>query len=124
MGGVTVKKFLAAGLFMAASFNAFAQQFPGALIAAFYMQEMSIPKGWTLSYKGEENKIQVFTMSRDLDTYPQTAILQPIDQMRRLMCGDDTLKDMMRRGVKVRVNTRDKIGGKVKTANGPILSSC
>jgi len=88
------------------------------------MQEMSIPKGWTLSYKGEENKIQVFTMSRDLDTYPQTAILQPIDQMRRLMCGDDTLKDMMRRGVKVRVNTRDKIGGKVKTANGPILSSC
>lgn len=119
-----MKKFLAAGLFMAASFNAFAQQFPGAIISEFYMQEMSIPKGWTLSYKGEENKVQVFTMSRDLDAYPQTAILQPIDQMRRLMCGDDTLKDMIKKGVKVRVNTRDKIGGKVKTANGPILSSC
>ncbi|NYT66837.1 hypothetical protein H0A58_12795 [Alcaligenaceae bacterium] len=119
-----MKKILAAGLFTAVSFTAFAQQFPGAIIAEFYMEAMSVPKGWELSYKGEENKIQVFTMNRDLDTYPQTAMLQPIDQMRRVMCGDDTLKDMVNQGVKVKVNTRDKVGGKVKSTNGPILSSC
>lgn len=119
-----MKKLLVAGFFISASFNAFAQSFPGEIIAEFYMQEMSVPKGWTLSYKGEENKTQVFTMNRDLDTYPQTAMLQPIDQMRRLMCGDEDLKSMINGGVKVKVNARDKIDGKVKTTNGPILSSC
>ncbi len=119
-----MKKYLAAGLLATASVTAFAQQFPGPLIALFYMENMSIPKGWELSYKGEENKVQVFTMSRDLDTYPQTAMLQPIDQMRRVMCGDDTLKDMMKKGVKVRADARDKVDGKIKTTKGPVLSSC
>lgn len=119
-----MKKYLAAGLLSAASFSALAQQFPGEVIAEFYMEAMSVPKGWKLSYKGAENKTQVFTMHRDLDAYPQTAMLQPIDQMRRVMCGDDTLKSMMNKGLKVRVDARDKVDGKVKSAKGPVLSSC
>lgn len=119
-----MKKYLAAGALAMASFTAFAQQFPGPIIAEFYMETMSVPKGWELSYKGVENKVQVFTMNRDLDAYPQTAMLQPVDQMRRVMCGDDSLKDMIKSGVKVRVDSRDKENGKVKTTKGPILSSC
>lgn len=119
-----MKKYLVACLLAAASSTASAEQFPGPLIAAFYMETMSTPKGWELSYKGQENKVQVFTMRRDLDAHPQTAFMTPIDQMRRLMCGDDELKDMMKKGLKVRVDAKDKKDGKVKTVKGPVLSSC
>lgn len=63
-------------------------------------------------------------MKRDLDTYTQTAIMSPIDQMRRLMCGDDSLKQMIKQGVKVRADAKDKRNGKVTTTKGPVLSSC
>ncbi|MFV9472823.1 hypothetical protein ACM5Q9_00160 [Advenella sp. RU8] len=119
-----MKKYLVACLLAAATTPAFAETFSGPLIAAFYMETMSTPKGWELSYKGKEGPVQVFTMRRDLDAYPQTAIMSPIDQMRRVMCGDDTLKDMMKNGLKVRVDAKDKKDGKVKTVKGPILSSC
>lgn len=119
-----MKKYLVACLLAATSATAFAETFSGPLIAAFYMETMSTPKGWELSYKGKEGPVQVFTMRRDLDTYPQTAIMSPIDQMRRVMCGDDTLKDMMKNGLKVRVDAKDKKDGKIKTVKGPILSSC
>lgn len=119
-----MKKYLIACLLAAASTTASAEEFHGPLIAAFYMETMSTPKGWELSYKGREGNVQVFTMKRDLDAHPQTAIMSPIDQMRRVMCGDDSLKEMMKNGVKVRVDARDKKDGKVKTVKGPILSSC
>ncbi len=119
-----MKKYLIAGLLAVASTTASAEPFPGPLIAAFYMETMSIPKGWELSYKGKEGGTQVFTMRRDLDTYPDTAFLQPIDQMRRVMCGDDALKDMVKKGVKIRVDAKDKENGKVKQVKGPVLSSC
>jgi len=101
-----------------------AQEFPGRIIADFYMSEFSIPKGWTLSYKGNENGIEVFIMDRDLDAHPQTGFLSPIEQMRRLMCGDDTLKAMVNRGVVIRVDARDKRDGKVTTTTGPKLTRC
>lgn len=119
-----MKRHLVACLLAATTTTAFAETFSGPLIAAFYMETMSTPKGWELSYKGKEGPVQVFTMRRDLDTYPQTAIMSPIDQMRRVMCGDDTLKDMMKNGLKVRVDAKDKKDGKIKTVKGPILSSC
>lgn len=119
-----MKKILVACLLAAASTTAAAQKFPGPLIAAFYMETMSIPKGWELSYKGKEDTTEVFITKRDLDTYPDTAFLQPIDQMRRVMCGDDSLKDMMRKGTKVRADARDIKNGKVKVVKGPVLSSC
>lgn len=119
-----MKKYLVACLLAAASTTAFAEAFPGPIIAEFYMQTMSTPKGWKLSYKGAENKVQVFTMDRNLDAHPQTAMLQPIDQMRRVMCGDESLREMVDRGVKVRVDARDKVDGKVKVVKGPVLSSC
>jgi len=120
----TMKKFLIAGILSVGCSLANAQQFPGEIIAAYYMQTMSTPKGWNLEYKGKENNVQVFTMTRDLDSFPQTAMLQPIDQMKRLMCGDDTLKKMVNGGVKVRVDSRDKQDGKYKVTKGPVLSSC
>ena len=119
-----MKRYLVACLLAATTTTAFAETFSGPLIAAFYMETMSTPKGWELSYKGKEGPVQVFTMRRDLDAYPQTAIMSPIDQMRRVMCGDDTLKDMMKNGLKVRVDAKDKKDGKIKTVKGPILSSC
>lgn len=119
-----MKKYAVACLLAVASSTTFAANFPGPLIATYYMEAMSIPKGWALSYKGQEGKVQVFTMRRDLDAHPQTAIMAPIDQMRRLMCGDDELKSMIKNGVKVRVDAQDKKNGKVKTVKGPVLSSC
>ncbi|MDY0272438.1 MAG: hypothetical protein RBR37_07990 [Advenella sp.] len=119
-----MKKYLVACLLAVASTTASADVFPGPLIATFYMEAMSTPKGWELSYKGKEGGNEVFIMRRDLDKHPQTAILKPIDQMRRLMCGDAALKAMVKNGVKVRVDARDKVDGKVKLVKGPVLSSC
>ncbi|WP_169294798.1 hypothetical protein [Advenella sp. EE-W14] len=119
-----MKKYLIAGLLTVSTTTVFAETFSGPLIAAFYMETMSTPKGWELSYKGKEGPVQVFTMRRDLDAYPQTAIMSPLDQMQRLMCGDDSLKNMMKNGLKVRVDAKDKVDGKIKTSKGPILSSC
>ena len=116
---------LAFGVALAlAAVPAVAQSFPGPLIAKFYMQEFTIPKGFELSYKGVENGAQVFIMDRDLDTYPQTVNAAPINQMRRLMCGDDNLKVMVDGGIVIRVDSRDKRNGKVTTTKGPTLSRC
>ncbi|MGX5711324.1 hypothetical protein ACWKWJ_01345 [Sphingopyxis terrae subsp. ummariensis] len=118
-------RFFAALALAAISIPAMAaEEFPGAIIADFYMSEFSIPKGWELSYKGLDNGVQVFVMDRDLDTYPQTAFLQPIEQMRRLMCGDDELKQMVNGGTLVRVDSRDKRGGKTSLTKGPTLTRC
>lgn len=101
-----------------------AEPFPGALIAEYYMSEFSIPKGWSLSYKGNEQGTEVFIMDRDLDAHPQTSFLQPIEQMRRLMCGDDDLSAMVNGGVAVRVDARDKRDGKTTVVKGPTLTRC
>jgi hypothetical protein len=103
---------------------ALAQGFPAEMAAAYFNEEMSIPKGWKLNYSGRDGATYVFSMDRDLDAAPQTAFLQPIDQMHRLMCGDETLKGFVKSGVVVRVDTRDKQGGKTTTVRGPTLSSC
>ena len=120
-------KKIAAALAMASGIAvsaAAAQAFPGALIAEFYMSEFSIPKGWSLSYKGHEQGTEVFIMDRDLDAHPQTSFLQPVEQMRRLMCGDEELSGMVNGGLVVRVDARDKRDGKTKTTKGPTLTRC
>ncbi|MBN8845024.1 MAG: hypothetical protein J0H88_17450 [Sphingomonadales bacterium] len=119
-----MKKILAALMLASVAVPAAAQDFPGALIAEFYMSEFSIPKGWELSYKGAERGVQVFIMDRDLDAHPQTSFLQPINQMQRLMCGDDELKQMVADGLVVRVDTRDKRNGKKSLVEGPTLTRC
>jgi hypothetical protein len=119
-----MKKLMVALMLAGVSVPAAAQDFPGAMIAEFYMSEFSIPKGWTLSYKGQEQGQQVFIMDRDLDTHPQTSFLQPIEQVRRLMCGDDTLSQMVNSGTVVRVDARDKRDGKTSVTRGPTLTRC
>ncbi|TFI57636.1 hypothetical protein E2493_14015 [Sphingomonas parva] len=103
---------------------AVAQDFPGAMIADFYMENFSTPKGWTLSYKGNERGTQVFVMDRDLDAFPQPGFLQPIEQLRRVMCGDEALKAMIAAGTIVRVDARDKQDGKTSVTKGPQLTRC
>ena len=119
-----MKKCLIAFAIVCASTPAMAQEFPGAIIAEYYMNELSIPKGWALSYKGKEGGTEVFVMDRDLDTHPQTAFLQPIDQIRRVMCSDDTLKGMVNGGTVIRVDARDKESGKTRLTKGPQLTRC
>lgn len=109
---------------LAAAAPAAAQHFPGEIIAEFYMNEMSIPKGWTLSYKGIEGGTHVFIMDRDLDAHPQTSFLQPIDQLRRLMCGDDALASFVTGGTAIRIDRRDKQGGRTELTKGPTLTRC
>lgn len=118
-------KRLAVSLMLAGiAVPAAAQGFPGALMADYYMSEFSIPKGWALSYKGAEQGVQVFVMDRDLVAYPQTSFLKPIEQIRRLMCGDPEMKQMIADGVKVRVDSRDKRASGTKVTKGPLLESC
>lgn len=119
-----MKKIVAALLIAGVTVPAAAQDFPGAMIAEFYMTEFSIPKGWELSYKGQEQGVQVFIMDRDLDAHPQTSFLQPINQMQRLMCGDEELKQMVNGGTVVRVDARDKRDGKKSVKTGPTLTRC
>lgn len=96
----------------------------GDLIAQYYMEQLSTPKGWVLSYKGQENGVEVFIMDRDFDAHPQTAFLEPIGQMQRLMCGDKDLRQLVAEGYVVRIDSRDKERGKTKYAKGPTLSRC
>jgi len=100
------------------------EQFPAELAAAFYMDAMSIPKGWVLSYKGRESGTYVYIMDRDLDAAPQTAFMEPIGQLRRLMCGDETLAAFIASGTVVRVDSRDKREGRSTLTKGPTLTSC
>ncbi|MDK2761621.1 MAG: hypothetical protein KYX64_09725 [Sphingopyxis sp.] len=119
-----MRTILVALMIAGMSVPAAAQEFPGTLIAGYYMTEFSIPKGWTLSYKGEEQGQQVFIMDRDLDAHPQTSILAPIEQVRRLMCGDEQLSGMVNGGTVVRVDARDKRDGKTSLTRGPTLTRC
>ena len=119
-----MKKFVYVAALLLIGTPALADQFPGSMIAAFYMENYSVPKGWTLTYKGVEGGVQVFVMDRDLDAFPQTAFLQPVDQMRRVMCGDPSLKAMVAGGTVVRVDARDRNGGKTTLSKGPRLTSC
>lgn len=100
-------------------------RFPGPIIAAFYNEEMSVPKGWRLSYKGREAGVEVFIMDRDLDAAPQTSWIDPRGQMQRLMCGDAGLRDMLRDSGGVRADVRDKKGGKAQPiVAGIVLRTC
>ncbi len=120
-----MKKLLLAFAIVASAVPAAAQkQQLGDLIAAYYMEHFSKPKGWVLSYKGPENGVQVFIMDRDFDAHPQTAILQPIDQMQRLMCGDKDLRQLVAEGYVIRIDSRDKERGKTKYTKGPTLNRC
>jgi hypothetical protein len=118
-----MKLVLVAAFLACAAAPAVAEDFPGDALANFYMTEMSYPKGWELTYEGKASGTEVFIMDRDLDTHPQTSFLQPIDQLRRLMCNDATAKQFMA-GRVLRIDSRDLKGGKTSRVKGPELSSC
>lgn len=112
------------------SVSAAAQDFPGKMIAAFYHETMSTPKGWTLTYEGRQGNNQVFLMDRDFDIHANDSeilsmvqIMQPIDQVRRL-CKDPSIAAMINGPVKWRIDSRDKIGGKTTRTTGPVLERC
>ena len=119
-----MKKFLLFTMVICSSTFTFGANFPGAIVAQYYNEAMSIPKGWELSYVGEESDVQVFNMKRDFDQFPQTNFLNVKDQMTRLMCGDDSLKKMIAQGVKVRADAVDLENKKTKKTKGVVLSTC
>ena len=119
-----MKKILCFTLAICASNLTYAEKFPGLIVAKFYNEAMSIPKGWELAYVGEESGIQVFNMKRNFDKFPQTSFLNVKDQMVRLMCGDPDLKKMMEQGLKVRADAVDLKDKKTKKTKGEVLNSC
>jgi hypothetical protein len=106
--------------------GAAAAQWDGAqeMIAAYYNEEMSIPKGWSLSYAGRENGVDVYLFDTDHDVFPQTAFLQVDSQLQRLLCGDDQLKAWVKQGMRARADRRVKQGGKKTVIKGTGTVSC
>ena len=94
------------------------------MLAAYYNEEMSVPKGWTLSYSGRENGVDVYVFDTDFDTYPQTAFLQADDQLERLMCGDDTIKGWVAQGMRTRADMRALANGKRTLTKGTRIITC
>ena len=103
---------------------ALASNFPGKIIAEYYNDEMSIPNGWELTYIGRQSNIEVFQMSRDLDEYPKTAILNPFNQIKNLFCSDESLKELIDSGLMVRADIRDNKNGNSSVSTGKVLENC
>ena len=123
-----IARWCAAPLALLAALPAAAQAAPwdgmGKMIASFYNEEMSIPKGWQLSYAGTESGVEVFVFDVDADAFPQTLFLSPEAQMQRLMCGDDTLKGWIAGGMRVRADQRVRRDGKADLRKGKDLIRC
>jgi len=97
----------------------------GPLLAQFYNEEMSSPKGWELSYIGLKGDIEVFAFIIQPETVDvDTSWLDADDQMKRLMCGDDTPRGWIASGMKVRVDKIVIRGGKPETTKGKSLIRC
>ena len=67
-----------------------AQEWNGAgpMIAAFYNEEMSVPKGWELTFTGSQNGVEVYTFYVRPDTVDvDTSWIDAEGQLERALCG-------------------------------------
>ena len=119
-----MKKFLLFTFTLCISTVAFGTKFPGSVVAHFYNEAMSIPKGWELVYIGKELGVHVFNMKRNFDEHPQSRNMSVKEQMVRLMCNDVTLRNMMAQGIKVRAHSIDTENTKARKKRGGVLSAC
>lgn len=97
----------------------------GPLLADYYNEAMSRPKGWELTYTGLQQGVEVFTFIIRPDTVDvDTSWLDADEQMKRLMCGDEMPRSWMQAGMKVRVDKTVISGGKRETEKGTSLLTC
>ncbi len=77
----------------------------GPMIAAFYNEEMSVPKGWELTFTGSQNGVEVYTFYVRPDTVDvDTSWIDAQGQLERALCGDDTLRGWVMSGMKARAD--------------------
>lgn len=97
----------------------------GEVLAAFYNETMSVPKGWELTYSGLKGGVEVFTFIVRPETVDvDTSWLDADDQMARVMCGDETPRGWIRAGMKVRADKVVIRGGKREVFKGKGLVTC
>ena len=76
----------------------------GEIIAAYYNEVMSIPRGWSVKYMGLEDGYEVFLFMVD-DRDPASAMTRNFsaeDQLKRLLCDDDELESWVRAGMRAK----------------------
>jgi hypothetical protein len=97
----------------------------GPILAAYYNEEMSKPKGWELTYSGLKDGVEQFTFIIRPDTVGiDTSWLDADDQMKRLMCGDDLPRSWIAGGMKVRVDMVVIRGSKREVTRGTKFITC
>ncbi len=104
-----------------------AQEWNGAgpMIASFYNEEMSVPKGWELTYTGSQNGVEVYTFYVRPDTVDvDTSWVDAKGQLERTLCGDDTLKGWVMSGMKARADKVVVSGGKQTKTVGTGYVTC
>ncbi|MEL7689506.1 hypothetical protein [Citromicrobium bathyomarinum] len=102
--GVSGTAVLASALIATA---AQAQEWKGAgpVIAAFYNEEMSVPKGWELTFTGSQSGVEVYTFYVRPDTVDvDTSWIDAQGQLERALCEDDTLRGWVMSGMKARAD--------------------
>jgi hypothetical protein len=97
----------------------------GKLLARFYNEEMSVPKGWELAYSGLKDGVEVYTFTVRPETVDvDTSSLDADLQMRRLMCTDKLTWSWIQAGMKVRANKVVIRGSKQEVTKGTALIRC
>jgi len=97
----------------------------GAIIAMFYNEEMSVPKGWELTYTGLQNGVEVYTfVVRPETTDVDTSWIDEHSQLQRLLCGEETLASWVRAGMKARADKVVVRGGKQTKTTGSANVTC
>jgi hypothetical protein len=104
-----------------------AQEWNGAgpIIAAFYNEEMSVPKGWELTFTGSQNGVEVYTFYVRPDTVDvDTSWIDAQGQLERALCGDDTLRGWVMSGMKARADKIVVSNGKQAKTVGTGYVTC
>ncbi|NCP17776.1 MAG: hypothetical protein GW855_01285 [Erythrobacter sp.] len=122
-------KWFAGGLVAAAAVSvpALAQEWRGAgpIVASFYNEEMSVPKGWELTYSGTENGVEVYTfIVRPENAGVDTSWIDADSQLQRLFCGDDDLRGWVTAGMKARADKVVVRDGRQSRTKGSKLLTC
>jgi len=69
----------------------------GPIIASYYNEEMSVPRGWSVSYGGTRDGMEIYSFIVDYETStPFTRSLWADDQLKRIFCDGDILESWVR----------------------------
>lgn len=97
----------------------------GPIVADFYNETMSVPKGWELVYSGTQSGVEVYTFFvRPETTDVDTSWVDADGQLRRLLCGEDELRSWVRSGMKARADKVVVRGGNQSRTTGRNIVTC